>query len=129
MAMQCLSKGSQQLSMSLTNNGGLQGFLTIVYGENIHARRESLWEELHQIAIQIQDSPWLVAGDFNTARFTTEKVGGKTLKLGQLSSFNDCLSQCNLSDLRSMGGTWSWNNKRTGGRRIAGRLDKMSLQW
>jgi len=63
MAMQCLSKGSQQLSMSLTNNGGLQGFLTIVYSENIHARRESLWKELHQIAIQIKDSPWLVAGD------------------------------------------------------------------
>ena len=50
--------------MSLTNKGGLHGFITIVYVENVHARRELFWGDLHQVANQVHGSPWLVAGDF-----------------------------------------------------------------
>ena len=50
--------------MSITNNGGLHGFLTIVYGESVLARRDPLWRDLHQISGQVHSSPRLVAGDF-----------------------------------------------------------------
>ena len=115
--------------MAMTNKGGMHGFLTIVYGENVQAKREPPWNNLFTIASQVQDSPWLVSGDFNTARYTGEKVGGKALSLAQLSPFNDCLSHCNLSDLKSKSGIWSWNNKILMGGELQEDLTGSSARW
>ena len=81
--------------------------------------------------MQIHSSPWLLAGDFNTARFTSEKVGGKTLSFSQLSPFNDFMSKAALSNIRSVGSIWSWNNKNLDTNRIAGRLDRVlcNVHW
>ena len=87
----------------LSNKGELLGFLTIVYGKNVPSRRESPWKDLQHISGYVQGHPWLVAGDFNTARYTNEKVEGRTLNIGQLAPFNDCITHCNLSDMRSKG--------------------------
>jgi len=38
----------------------MQGFLTIVYGESVQARRKILWQELSTIAAHVQSSRWLV---------------------------------------------------------------------
>lgn len=58
-------------------------------------------------------------------RFSNEKVGGRLLTPAQLSDFNDCIMSCNLVDIRSVGGCWTWNNKSEGRRRISGRLDRV----
>lgn len=113
----------QHITLSIKNQGGLSGYLTIVYGFNTQGGRQMLWKEL--MDMQITSSPWLISGDFNTARFTTEKVGGKALLFSQLSPFNDFISSCALSDLRSGGSTWTWNNKSIEAKRIAGRLDRV----
>jgi len=81
----------------------MQGFLIIVYGENTNAGRENLWRNSTIIADHVQDSPWVVAVDFNSARYSSEKVGGKALSLAQLKPFNDCISYCKLPDLNSTG--------------------------
>ena len=75
--------------------------------------------------------PWILSGDFNTARFTNEKVRGRNLNSHQLSSFNDFITSCYLMDLRSVGSIWSWNNKNVDGTIIAGRLDRLlrNAQW
>jgi len=88
-----------------------------------------LWQEL--LSLNIQSSPRLLAGDFNTARFTDEKVGGKALSFQQLGPINDFITSCSLSDLRSVGSPWSWNNKSLDSGRIAVRLDRAlcNTQW
>ena len=85
----------------IKNKGGLEGFLTIVYGLNTHGERLQLWKEPQDL--QITDSPWLLTGDFNIAHFSDEKVGDRTLTYQQLSAFNDFIANCALSDLRSVG--------------------------
>jgi len=64
----------QQLSLSIANKGGLEGVLTVVYWLNIQKQREAMWHDLNSLAATIQDMPWLVTGDFNTARFTSEET-------------------------------------------------------
>ena len=81
-----------------------------------------LWNEL--IALNIQHLPWLMAGYFNTVRCTFEKNGGKSFSFQQLRSFNDVITSCSFSDLKSVGNQWSWNNKNLDGGRIVGRLDR-----
>jgi len=40
-----VSVSLQQITLYVTNRGGLEGHLTIVYGENTHGQREQLWKE------------------------------------------------------------------------------------
>ena len=51
-------------------------------------------------------------------------AGGRPLTFSQLKIFSDCLEICGLSDIRGMGGVWTWNNKNISGGRITGRLDR-----
>jgi len=46
-------------------------------------------------------------GDFNTARFSDEKIVGKPLTFAELTPFNNCITACELSDLKHMGSPWS----------------------
>ena len=77
----------QQITLQVKNKGGLGGYITIVYGLNTIGERTKQWQELEQL--HIGNVPWLLPGDFNIARFTNEKVGGRALNSHQLSSFND----------------------------------------
>ena len=74
---------------------------TIVYGANTQRERTSLWSDLRRLAPSTTTLPWLVMGDFNTVRFTDEKIGVKLLSINQLKEFNDCVDSCTLSDLKS----------------------------
>ena len=53
--------------------------------EKIVTLRDSLWGELCGLNSQVTDMPWLVTGDFNTARYSSEKVGGRPLSLSPSS--------------------------------------------
>ena len=55
-------------------------------------------------------------GDLNVVRFSDKKVGGKTLSIRQLEDLNECMNFCTLSHIRSIGGSWTWNNKVFGGK-------------
>jgi hypothetical protein len=111
--------------MKCINKGGLQLGFTVVYGANFKSQRASLWNELISIADLFVDIPWAVGGDYNTARYTDEKIGGRYLNISQLRDFNDCIDKCGLSDIRSTGSIWSWNNSSEGSCRITGRLDRI----
>jgi len=45
--------------------------------------------------------------DFKIARFSDEKIGGKSLTLQKLKDFNDCIQQCSLVDIKSIGSKWT----------------------
>jgi len=76
-----ISKSPQQISLFLSNIGGMKCYLTLIYGENIQSRRELLWQDLTTMEVKLQHLPWLVSGDFNTARYSNEKRGGGLLIL------------------------------------------------
>jgi len=99
--------------------------ITAVYGSNWQSKRVDLWKDPTQIKNQYGLLPWMVAGDFNVERYAEEKIRGRKLNYNQLREFNECLETCVLSDIRSNGGSWSWNNKVAGQRRIAGRLNRV----
>lgn len=111
LVMSVYSKGLQQITAAVSNKGGFNMLLTAVYGSNWQSRRTDLWRELTDIHQQLGSLPWAVAGKFNIDRFSDEKVGGRVLSCKQLQDFNECLDNCSLSDIRSSGGIWTWNNK------------------
>lgn len=68
--------------------------------------------------------PWIVAGDFNTIRWTHEKEGGAIPRAAGLIEFNDCIQEAGLIDLKLSGASFTWSNSSTGDWRIQCKLDR-----
>ena len=116
---------SQQITVKAINGGGLHIFLPVIYGSNFSSERNELSDDLRYICKKIISAPWAVMGDFNTARYTDEKMGGKPLSFIKLSPFNDCIAECQLLEVIHVGSKWSWHKNTVGPRRIVGRLERV----
>lgn len=87
-------------------------FVSFVYGENCHVRREDLWLDIGCHATIVEGSPWLVAGDFNAIRNQNESIGGSTVWPSWMDEFNVCIDNAELDDLRYGGAFYTWSNRR-----------------
>ncbi|KAK1304558.1 hypothetical protein QJS10_CPB11g00529 [Acorus calamus] len=100
-----------------------QYFITVVYASNSSSNRLTLWQNLEHIATTIGLKKWIVGGDFNEVRYSHEKLGGRPLYPRRIAKFNNCLSHCNLQDLRATGTDFSWSNRQSG--KILCKLDRV----
>ncbi|KAK1316156.1 hypothetical protein QJS10_CPA05g01918 [Acorus calamus] len=96
---------------------------TTVYASNIFSEHLMLWRTLCSLSSGLNASPWVVGGDFNVVRFSSEKVGGRPVHARRLHKFNSCLEHSSLQDLKAYGHTLSWNNRQD--LRIWCRLDRV----
>lgn len=67
---------------------------------------------------------WLVFGDFNEIISNSEEVGGARRYLGQMNSFIEALTDCNLLELPFTGGIFTWSHG-SGSDLILERFDRM----
>ena len=106
-----LHSSSQVTTIKANNTGGLHLFINAVYGSNWRYERNC--------------GPWVVLGDFNTARHSDEKLGRNPPPLAKLAPSNSCINSCQLFDLKHIGSHWLWHNNSLGSSRIIGRLDRV----
>jgi len=59
------------------NLSGVSFCVSAVYGEH-SSRRRPLWEDLLHYSDIFQNSPWLVAGDFNAIKEPADHIGSST---------------------------------------------------
>ncbi|XP_061363608.1 uncharacterized protein LOC133307174 [Gastrolobium bilobum] len=104
-------------------------FVTFVYGSPRRLERRSLWADLEAISSGVA-GPWMVLGDFNAILKASEKIGGKDLCYKSMEEFNQCLIDCEISDLGYKGPDFTWKRGR-----LHERLDRVcaneawSLAW
>lgn len=100
-------------------------YLTAIYVSPIELKRKALWEEVHSIAGLI-NSPWLLAGDFNTLSSPTEKEGGNPASIRKCAIFSNWIENSGLIDLGSTGPQFTWKRDN-----VQERLDRAlgNLPW
>ncbi|XP_044491520.1 uncharacterized protein LOC123215472 [Mangifera indica] len=98
--------------------------LTIVYGSNNPMERKVLWRNLINQSHMMQNTPWIIMGDFNTIKNPLEKIGGAPWGNYYCEDLKNCMREAELDDLRFMGHLLTWSNRSEGGRRIACKLDR-----
>lgn len=111
---------SQYVHLKISPSSGLpSSLLTCVYASPRLAGRAILWNELRQLAENIQE-PWAAIGDFNSYLAKNEKSGGAEPNWQSMESFGSCLRDCGLWDLGYTGPpfTWEW-------RGVKERLDRV----
>ncbi|XP_077215839.1 uncharacterized protein LOC143850475 [Tasmannia lanceolata] len=96
--------------------------LTTIYAHNYYISRRALWSNLETLEPQI-NLPWLLTGDFNVVRFANERIGNTNHHLNEMEEFNECISNCDLSDLRSNNQSWTLHNRSSENRKLA-KLDR-----
>ncbi|XP_074300385.1 uncharacterized protein LOC141631643 [Silene latifolia] len=117
-----LDYNAQYIHMSVTNaNTQLQFYYTMVYAFNGDSDREELWLNLRRISNNIQ-GPWVVGGDFNFVTQAHERLGGNVTST-ETEPFQNCIEDCDLSDMSYTGVFYTWNNKQPLETRVYSRLD------
>ncbi|XP_020272640.1 uncharacterized protein LOC109847811 [Asparagus officinalis] len=91
---------------------------------DINIVRKQLWAELTDIQILIGNTPWLLSGDFNSVTSDEEKLGGVTLTDADTQDFTNFIKDCDLSQLKTIGCYYTWNNKQDPVSRVWSRLDR-----
>ncbi|XP_043700239.1 uncharacterized protein LOC122650948 [Telopea speciosissima] len=97
----------------------------MVHAHNSPSQRIHLGTDLRTIANQIGNQPWGLGRDFNVIRYCHEKQDGEHLDMDAMDSFNGCIEDIGVNDLRCAGFPFIWSNKRTGNQRIACKLDRV----
>ena len=75
--------------------------ITFIYGFNFNNERDGLWHSLEKY-VSLITLPWCVCGDFNNVRHFDERIGS-VVTPNEVRGFQDCISNCNLSDLKTIG--------------------------
>ncbi|GAA0144048.1 hypothetical protein LIER_35860 [Lithospermum erythrorhizon] len=71
-------------------------FLSVIYGSNDRNVLKGSREYLMQIERVNGVLPWIVAGDFNIVRTSSEFLGGGSPDVGAMSEFNECMRDVKL---------------------------------
>ncbi|CAH9092322.1 unnamed protein product [Cuscuta europaea] len=93
-----------------------------VYGKHTRAERASLWEGMTTFA-QAEHIPWVLGGDFNIVSNLGEYKGPSCPLIGDMADFRNCIDECSLLQLPTLGSTYTWTGVRSNGR-IWERLDR-----
>ncbi|XP_021859668.1 uncharacterized protein [Spinacia oleracea] len=95
---------------------------TAVYGLHSIETRRSLWRELSSLSA-LNNLAWLVMGDFNSFLYSRDRVNGNSVTNAETIDFETCLSQTDLTELKSCGHFYSWY-KGHEVHRISSRIDR-----
>ncbi|KAK6786628.1 hypothetical protein RDI58_015153 [Solanum bulbocastanum] len=83
--------------------------MTLVYASCKDYNREALWESI-KIFSDTNNSPWMVAGDFNSIVSPEEKLGGNPHNMTKSFPFINCIMDSSLLDIDYTESPFTWCN-------------------
>ncbi|XP_057250625.1 uncharacterized protein LOC130591356 [Beta vulgaris subsp. vulgaris] len=120
---------SQFIHCLVKPRNGVEFGCTFVYGFNEVSSRMELWDGLRAI-YSSADRPWVLLGDFNALSNTEDRVGSM-VRENEIRPMLECLTYCQLLDVKATGRHFTWNNKQEGHMRVLSRIDRVlaSQEW
>ena len=94
-----------------------------VYGAYCGFKRQELWQAISGLQWRTRDRSWVVLGDFNVVKDSSERFGGLGHP-GFEAEFANWMGVQGLFDHPYIGVLFSWNNKRDATAFLARKLDK-----
>ncbi|XP_060968460.1 uncharacterized protein LOC133036011 [Cannabis sativa] len=117
-----ISCSSQFIHTRVTTfDGKYSFFATFVYGYNEEQGRQQLWKGMQDFS---STDPWIVLGDFNDILNKDERIGER-VRHSSSTAFTNCVSYCQLEDIRYSGSFFTWNNKQRAEDRIYSKIDRV----
>jgi len=95
---------------------------TCVYASPNPTMRPNFWTYLTNISHTI-NGPWMLIGDFNETLLPSDQRGG-IFNHNRAGLFSNFMNNCNLLDLTTTGGRFTWHRNRNGIRILSKKLDR-----
>lgn len=77
---------------------------------------------------KLEDSiPWVLAGDFNTPLYPSEKIGGNPIDLQSAEDLQSLFTLAELMEVEMSGCKFTWSNRRYGKDLIMSKLDRVMI--
>ena len=99
-------------------------WFSAVYASNNYMDRRILWRHLLWCEPLVGQNPWMIMGDFNTTRFSSERSGGNMVNDTAMNDFHECLFSLELADVPFLGPLFTWMNRQAGVNFIARKQDR-----
>jgi exonuclease III len=77
-------------------------YITFIYASNEGVDRRQLWLDMEDLQAMVDNSPWLLAGDFNVIKAPAEKFGGLALDTYE-QDFKACTEAIGIEDHPAVG--------------------------
>lgn len=99
--------------------------LSAIYGPPKVSNRAAFWESINSI-LKNYDCPWLLVGDLNSTMSDDERFRPRDLRSSQRAcqGLRNVVTNLGLIDLGSIGGKFSWQNRRLGLVHARARFDR-----
>jgi hypothetical protein len=97
-------------------------FLTGIYASLVYTSRLDLWNHITELRRDVVE-PWLLMGDFNEIIRPSEQKGG-IYSPSRAGSLLNVMDNCNLADVNTTGGIFTWSRPCTGNRMVFRKLDR-----
>ncbi|XP_073042103.1 uncharacterized protein [Primulina eburnea] len=123
--VECVFDHAQLLNVRVSSSFlPISVLCSFIYAKCDYIDRRDLWASLLQIKPDM--GPWLVGGDFNIVRDSSECLGSSGGRRLPMDEFNDFILQSGLVDAGFEGSSFTWTNKT-----IWKRLDRVfvSTDW
>lgn len=98
---------------------------SFVYAEHSFVKRKSLWSDLEHKGAVFDGIPWIVLGDFNAVRNSSDRCGGTDKWLPSLDDFHNCIEAAGLDDLRYKGSRFTWTKRTYGDQACVRKIDRV----
>jgi endonuclease/exonuclease/phosphatase family metal-dependent hydrolase len=121
---------SNQYSITFTlTYGDASSTCTCVYASPNPTLRTNFWNYLIDLSLTITGS-WMLIGDFNETLLPSDQRGG-IFQHTRASLFANLMDQCNLLDLTTTGGRFTWHRNHNGIRILSKKLDRglANMEW
>jgi endonuclease/exonuclease/phosphatase family metal-dependent hydrolase len=121
---------TNQYSITFTlTHGDASSTCTCVYASPNPTLRTNFWNYLIDLSLTIT-GPWMLIGDFNETLLPSDQQGG-IFQHTRASLFANLMDQCNLLDLTTTGGRFTWHRNHNGIRVLSKKLDRglANMEW
>jgi len=90
---------SKHLLVTNFSSPSFKWYLINIYAPNTRAQRQSLWTDLSSTLTKFPRSRWMLAGDFNTPLYPSEKYGGNIDYFDSMFDFAEFINAWGLLDV------------------------------
>lgn len=118
----------QEITFSI-KKGNASWICTATYASPTYSIRCNLWDHFITLRSRIH-GPWVIIGDFNEILYSS-KVSGGTFSPSWAHLVANMMNLCNLTDLHTIGGLYTWRKNFQNGGHVRKMLDRcmVDIDW
>ncbi|XP_021996194.1 uncharacterized protein LOC110893391 [Helianthus annuus] len=102
-------------------------YCSMVYANNDFKERRDLWESLKVHKLFVNNNPWVIMGDFNSALNLGDSYMGASGMSVSMMDFQDCVANIEVFDVNCSGMQFTWNQKPKQGMGIMKKIDRIMI--